>query len=184
MSNDLAVTEIYHDGILTRQIRPLNALTAEEFLINYANSGTKAYAAQAAKVPLSLINTALKKDPLFSAAFEEAKELWLNKLEKECQRRALDGVDTPVINRQTGQVLGHIRKYSDRCLELLLRKADPYGYGNRVQIEANLNAGVLHMPSPTSPKDAGGDNSSHFPIEDDNTIETTATPVKMEDKDA
>ena len=108
----------------------------------------------------------------------------MNKLEREAYRRGVVGVETPIINNKTGQVLGHVRKYSDRLLELLLKKADPYGYGNRTQLELNVNAGVLVVPAAASQEKGSKDHpQTHLPIEDDETIEATAVPVKTDSEE-
>ena len=169
----------YFDPIIERSYYSLTSVTAEIFLIHLANTGQFVVSARMANVATAHINYALKHDKYFPAHFNEAKQLWMATLEREAYRRGVVGIDTPIINNKTGQVLGHTKKYSDRLLELLLKKADPYGYGNKTQLELNVNAGVLVIPPSASQDKGDADHpQTHLPIEDDNTIETTAVPVK------
>jgi hypothetical protein len=65
-------------------------------------------------------------DPAFAAAWNEAIEVGLDLLEDEARRRALEGYDKPIIHN--GQVVGHVKAYSDSLLRLLLRRHRPHKY--------------------------------------------------------
>ena len=65
-------------------------------------------------------------DGEFAEAWSRAVESGTQVLEDEARRRALDGWDDPVF--QQGQLVGHVRRYSDRLLEFLLRGRRPAVY--------------------------------------------------------
>ena len=58
-------------------------------------------------------------DQEFADEWDDAVEEATDALEAEARRRALDGWDEPVY--QGGALVGYVRKYSDRMLELMLR---------------------------------------------------------------
>lgn len=59
-------------------------------------------------------------DPEFAERFHEARELYRDRLEAEVERRAVHGVLQPVY--RGGRKVGSVRVYSDRLLELLLKR--------------------------------------------------------------
>lgn len=91
-------------------------------------------------------------DPEFAAQWEEALDEASDLLEKEAWRRAVDGVQEPVIGRvgkdEDGILTGpdgkplYIRKYSDTLMALLLKAHKPEKYRERQDITANVNANV------------------------------------------
>jgi hypothetical protein len=82
----------------------------------------------------------VERFPNYGEQFDEAFEDGCDNLEVEAHRRAHDGVEEPVFGRGPGanagtQVVGHVRKYSDRLLEVLLRARRPAVFGSRVSAE-------------------------------------------------
>jgi hypothetical protein len=68
------------------------------------------------------------RDERFKAAMAQAYETGTDTLKAESRRRAVEGWDVPVFGKlQDGStgVVGHERKYSDRLLELELKRRDP-----------------------------------------------------------
>lgn len=59
----------------------------------------------------------------FAEAWDEAVEQGTDRLEDEALRRAVDGVSEPVFYR--GVVVGHITRYSDTMLAMLLNARRP-----------------------------------------------------------
>jgi len=53
-----------------------------------------------------------------------AKEMHLDKLTPECDRRAIEGVRSPIVN-SSGEIVGYRVKYSDELLIFRLRMLDP-----------------------------------------------------------
>lgn len=86
-----------------------------------------------------------RQDKAFDQAVNEALAIYSEGLEEEAHRRGVEGVDEPVFGN-TGPfergVIGHVRRYSDRLLELLLKKNNP-AFRDHVKVDANLTGGVL-----------------------------------------
>lgn len=59
-----------------------------------------------------------EKDESFAEAWDQAAEEAYDELEQEARRRAFKGVDEPVFHR--GEIVGHVRKYSDQLVMPLL----------------------------------------------------------------
>jgi len=67
----------------------------------------------------------------FNARWAEAVDIGIERLEDEAHRRAVEGVLEPVFGRtESGAigVVGGVRKYSDRLLEVMLRAKKPDVY--------------------------------------------------------
>lgn len=77
-------------------------------------------------------------DAEFAAAWDAALELAADSLEKEAWRRAVDGVDKPLIGRvgkdQDG-VIEVIKEYSDSLMTLLLRARRPDKFRDKTRDE-------------------------------------------------
>lgn len=89
------------------------------FLAAYAGTCHIEKAAAAAGISRQTHYLWLKEDPEYPALFAEAAELATQTLEDAAVDRAVHGVKEPVFHE--GKVCGHVLKYSDRLLELLLR---------------------------------------------------------------
>ena len=75
------------------------------------------------------------RDPDFEGDYLQAMGDYVGTLKKEAQRRAVDGWDErPVIDKE-GNVVGHVKKFSDTLLLALLKRSDD-GYKERVQVDA------------------------------------------------
>ena len=72
-----------------------------------------------------------KKDPEFAVAWEEAAQIYIDKLALEADRRAYEGVSNPVY--QGGELVGHKQEYSDTLLMFRLKRLDPQ-YRDRTEI--------------------------------------------------
>jgi hypothetical protein len=62
------------------------------------------------------------KDPEFAAAYAEAQAANIGVVDDEIRRRAIEGWLEPVY--QGGELVGHVRKYSDPLLTLLAKSRD------------------------------------------------------------
>lgn len=85
------------------------------------------------------------EDPAYKARFDEAHKLGCDRLVREALRRGLEGVDEPVFGKLPGKdsgsgVVGTIRKYSDRLLELLLKAKLPSEFRERISIGGDPDA--------------------------------------------
>lgn len=90
-----------------------------------------------------------ERDPEFAAQWEEAMEAAKADIEHEIYRRAQEGWDEPIYGgRYREQVVGTVRRYSDRLLELRAKALLPaYRETSAVSVNSrvthNLDAGVL-----------------------------------------
>ena len=102
----------------------------ERFLKALALSGNITRAAREAGVKRRVMVARQAADPDFAARMREACDEAIDLLEAEARRRALDGVEEPIIRggdflRQDDGSIAVIRRYSDRLLELLLKAHRP-----------------------------------------------------------
>ena len=100
------------------------------FLRALALSGNVTRAAREAGVKRGAMLALEAADPAFAARMREACDEAIDLLEAEARRRALDGVEEPIIRggeflRQDDGSIAVIRRYSDRLLELLLKAHRP-----------------------------------------------------------
>ncbi len=73
------------------------------------------------------------KEPEFAEAWDKALDAGTDVLEAEAIRRAVEGVDEPVY--QGGELVGHVRKYSDTLLARLLDAHKPDKYRQRSEVK-------------------------------------------------
>lgn len=73
------------------------------------------------------------EDPDFAAAWSDAVDEAIDRLEREAWRRAVEGLEEPVFYQ--GKVCGVVRRYSDRMLEMLLKAHRPEEYRERHTLE-------------------------------------------------
>lgn len=72
-----------------------------------------------------------KSDPKFAREWQEIQEQYIEKLEREADRRGVDGIDHPVIHQ--GVITTTYKEYSDNLLMFRLKRLDPQ-YRDRLQI--------------------------------------------------
>src|SRR6266545_4152345 len=77
-------------------------------------------------------------DEAFAEAWAQALDAGTDILEDEGRRRAVDGFDEAVF--QKGELVGHVRRYSDILLALLLRARRPAIYRESAGIEVKTPA--------------------------------------------
>lgn len=128
------------------------------YLAAYALTGKLMVAAElsgvTARTTLNWRNN--DEDEAFQAAFASARALAGDILEAEIMRRAVEGIDEPVY--QQGRLVGFVRRYSDRLLEMAAKGAFPEKYRERFE----------HMGKDGAPLFAAG-----FPVPDCGNGETT-----------
>ncbi len=130
------------DEIVTKNVTPAreSETTADRqatFLSAYADLGTVTKAAAEAGVASKTVYRWLAADPAFRADFELAKRAYIDKLEAEADRRAVQGVPRPV-GWYKGVAGGTVREYSDSLLQFRLRALDPDRYADRVELKGAL----------------------------------------------
>ena len=128
---------------------PLSDERKAGFLAELSRHGIASRAARAAsphtECPsgcLSTFKDERQRDPVFAAAWEEAVDAARADLEHEIYRRAQEGYDEPVFGGKfREQVVGTVRRYSDRLLELRARALLP---AYRDAASLNVNKRVTH----------------------------------------
>jgi hypothetical protein len=106
---------------LARQVRFLKAL---------AETGSVATSAAVAGTSRTRVYELRKTDPAFASAWEDAEEIAADRLEKEARRRAIKGVEEPLVSSgklvrdENGQQVT-VTRYSDNLLLALLKAHRP-----------------------------------------------------------
>lgn len=140
--------------------RTFDDVAAAKFLEFYSRSGRKADAALYAGTTIGTINSWENQNRMFRDLVEEAHQIYLSMLEAEALRRGVEGVLEPIVAGKDPEIVTYVRKFSDKLLEMLLKKADPTGYGNRDGIALNVQTGVLIAPEQLTPE------NDPLPVED------------------
>ena len=119
---------------------------ARAYLAAYALTGKFVTAAALAGIDLK---TGLnwrndENDKVFRTALTAAQALACDLLEAEIVRRAVEGIDEPVY--QQGRLVGFVRKYSDRLLELAVKGGLPEKYRERFEHTGAGGAPLFALP--------------------------------------
>jgi hypothetical protein len=132
--------------------RPVTAAVKRAFLEHLRDRGSFADAARRVRPhcshplgPASSIRAAMRADPEFAAAVEQADEEATASLISEAFRRARDGTEEPVFDRE-GSVKGTITKYSDFLLKFLIECRDKsYNPKRQLELSGHLSTSNMHM---------------------------------------
>jgi hypothetical protein len=118
------------------------------FLVAYRKTGNMTLSARAAGIDRDTVYVFCQRHPdhPFVEQMRQAKDEAMDLLEAEALRRARDGFEEPVFgnlgrdehghNMGTG-VVGHVRRYSDGLLKLLLEAGRPDVYRPRTAIDVS-----------------------------------------------
>jgi len=110
---------------------PLSPERKAAFLAELARHGIVRRAARSASPQspggaLSTFKDERERDPEFAAAWEDAVDMARAEVEHEIYRRSTEGYEEPVFGgKYREQVVGTVRRYSDRLLELRARAMLP-----------------------------------------------------------
>lgn len=121
-----------------------DAVAKQQYCALLAQTGLKQKSAREIGFNPCTINAHEKTDPEFKAAVDEAMEDYRELLEAEIKRRAVDGVQSPVYNKN-GDLVGHKLEYSDRMLELHAKRHIA-AYRDKQTIDHNIKGGVMVVP--------------------------------------
>lgn len=116
-----------------RQLELELAQRKASFLAAYQKHGTIVGACKQIKVAPATVAGWRKGDELFAAQFRATQDLFVQELETEARRRAVEGWDEPVWFQ--GEMVGTIRKFSDTLLIFLLKANRPEKYRDSFKIE-------------------------------------------------
>jgi hypothetical protein len=142
--SDMLPTEFTRVVIHDAQGRVLEELSQKYriFFREIALTGHVQRAADVAGVPLTAVQERRKRDRGFAKLFDEALSASVQRLRDEATRRAVDGVDKPLYWK--GELVDHIREYSDTLLLALLKAKDP---AFRDKVDLNTTS-ETNRPSP------------------------------------
>ena len=131
------------------QLKHQRRVTAERkaaFIVELRKHGIATAAARAASPHaspkygcLASFKEARRRDPQFCTQWDEAVEEAAARIEGELHRRAVEGWDEPVF--QKGEMVGTIKRYSDRLLEILAKGVRPDKYG---RTDVHVTGAVQH----------------------------------------
>ena len=124
--------------------RKMNAVRKARFIEALGEThGTVTAACRIAGISKQTAYDARKEDPEFAEAWAEAVDYVGDVLEQTAFQRAVQGWEEPVY--QGGNLVGTIRKYSDKLLEICLKGARPEKYRERISTDSRIEvtSGVL-----------------------------------------
>lgn len=113
----------------------------EVFLREYAKCGNQAKAADKAGISTGTVGSHKSPksptyDPLFAEAFNEARLLYHATIEAEIHRRAIEGVDEPIIGgKDRDEIVATVKKYSDGLLTTMAKRHMRDDYGDKLKVE-------------------------------------------------
>lgn len=102
------------------------------FLESLRKLGNITLACESAQIDRSTAYRRREADEAFAAAWEDALEESIDRLEAEARRRAEEGTLKPVFYQ--GDAVGFIKEYSDTLMVLLLKAHRPEKYRERTDI--------------------------------------------------
>lgn len=105
----------------------------EPFLKALATLGNYKGAAEAVGLDRKTVFRWRKDDPEFDQACSDALDEAADTLEAEAKRRAVEGVDEPLTFQ--GAIFGHVKRYSDQLLTLLLKANRPEKFREKTSME-------------------------------------------------
>ena len=108
------------------------------FLVELAQRGNISDAAKAAKLDRHTFYEWREKDAEFAAQWDEALAIAIDSAEHEAWRRAVEGIDKPLIGRvgkDEDGVITVIKEYSDQILLRILSAHRPEKWRERSQVE-------------------------------------------------
>jgi hypothetical protein len=106
----------------------------------YAEIGTITHAAQKLGIGHGLVEDWRREDPDFVKDFEGAAVEYVHKLEREADRRGVEGIDKGIYYK--GEKVDVEREYSDTLLIFRLKRLDP-AYRERTEISGPGGGPIL-----------------------------------------
>lgn len=128
-----------------RRLENITVEAIEKFLDTLSQTGLIYKSAEACGLSYITVNRLRKEDSEFKAMVEESMEQYRDLLQAECHRRAVEGWDEPVFSQRLGTMMGTVRKFDPRLLELMLKRHIPE-YREKFEGEIKVSGGVLVAP--------------------------------------
>jgi hypothetical protein len=105
----------------------------QRFLDELALAHTITHAARAAGIGRQTVYELRQRDETFALAWADAIEAGSDFIEEEVRRRAVEGTEKPIMYQ--GEVVAHVREFSDRLIELELKARRPQKYRENIALE-------------------------------------------------
>lgn len=138
---------------LTKPLPALPTVTKDRMELFFAyleTSGRIRYSAIMAGMEPWQVSKAVKESQELQERKLDAMKGYCELIDAEIHRRAVDGVDKGIYFN--GRKIATEKVYSDRLLELLAKANDPK-YRDKMQVDANVKAGVLVVQASLDPDD-------------------------------
>lgn len=114
-------------------------------LIEYMRAYGRPYqAARYIGISKKCIEEHLDSDPEFAEEYDLARGEFMEGIDQEVRRRAIEGWEEPVF--QMGLFVGYVRKYSDTLLMAYAKRHDP-GYREKQSLDVTMAGGVMVIPA-------------------------------------
>jgi hypothetical protein len=125
-----------------------------EFVEQLFEHGNVTVAARAIGVSRASLYEARERDEAFAAEWDNAVQSYCDLLEYEADRRAMKGVEKPLLYK--GAIVAHVHEYSDALLMFRLKSLRPEKYRERASVEHGGQGGgplEIHITRYAAPKD-------------------------------
>ena len=114
----------------------------EAFLANLREMPMVRRAALAAGIKwLNTLYDLRNRDPEFDREWRDALRIGYTRLEDEAVRRGVEGTERPVFHK--GEVVGHVREYSDTMLMFVMKAVMPEKYRDAPKDEASTRDTII-----------------------------------------
>lgn len=113
----------------------------EKFLLALAETGNISKACKKSGLSRPTAYEHRKTNEAFAAAWAQATEIYLEVLEAEADRRAVQGTLKPIYQR--GIKVGTVREFSDTLLIFRLKALAPEKYRERAQVDHSGRVGMV-----------------------------------------
>lgn len=115
-----------------------------KFLRNLARTGNVTLSARLLGSSRARAYEMRAEDPRFAKLWKDALKEAADNLEGEAWKRAVEGWEEPVFHK--GDVCGHVRKYSDTLLVLLLKHTKRRKYADRMETTMKAELEIKTRP--------------------------------------
>lgn len=119
---------------------PFDDILRDVYLEELEKVGQPRRCARAVGVSYSSVQAAVKNEPEFRDAYQDAMGLFSEAVEEEVRRRAMDGVEEPVFYK--GESKETVNRKSDGLLTLLV-KAKNSEFNDKIKAEVSIAGGLL-----------------------------------------
>lgn len=135
-----------HEDPWFASLRPDVRARMQTFLLALARLSYQTKACAVTGINSWTVRNWRKGHPRFTEYESIALEAFVEVMEQEADRRGMEGWLEPVFSHKTGEMLGHVRKFDSRLLEMRLKALDPDKYADRRKTElTGANGGPIQV---------------------------------------